>query len=429
MICSLLCGATAFLDWMGIQVEFENSKVSHFCSASSVYLPLAAQIDIAALEDSIGYQFNNKGLLVQAFVHPSYSYHSGGCYQRLEFLGDAVLDYLVTSYLYSVYPKLKPGQLTDLRSACVNNISFANIAIHRSFYKFIISESSGLCKSMDKYVKFSRTHQLNGNVVEAPACPKALGVESCIGAILLDTGFNLNQVWKIMLSFLDPVINFSGLQLNPIRELQELCQAYNMEFEFASTEKENTYIVEAKVNGKDVSEYSSASNFSKKAAKRESAKQMILVLKELGFKPKSTRSLEEIMKFTYKRKRGASSSKVHPLGVGPHRSGGTEIESVRELPSLPDPLECQTTSGSFKKSAKSLLYEICAANNWDPPAFVCCKDEGENHLRKLTYRVIVKPDWLPKCFIDAMGRPARKKKVAEEHAAEGTIWHLKNHFL
>lgn len=74
-------GAAAFLNWMGIQVEFEDSKVSHICSASSIYLPLAAQIDIAALEDSIGYQFNNKGLLVQAFVHPSYSYHSGGCYQ------------------------------------------------------------------------------------------------------------------------------------------------------------------------------------------------------------------------------------------------------------------------------------------------------------------------------------------------------------
>ncbi|KAK1403296.1 hypothetical protein POM88_002901 [Heracleum sosnowskyi] len=95
-------GATAFLNWMDIQVEFEDSKVSHICSASSINLPLASQIEIAALEDSIGYQFNNKGLHVQAFVHPSYSYHSGGCYQRREFLGDAVLDYLVTSYLFSV---------------------------------------------------------------------------------------------------------------------------------------------------------------------------------------------------------------------------------------------------------------------------------------------------------------------------------------
>ena len=110
---------------------------------------------------------------------------------------------------------------------------------------------------------------------------QALGdiVESCIGAILLDTGFNLNHVWKTMLSFLDPVIHFSGLQLNPIRELQELSQSYNMELKFASSKKDNTYTVEIKVNGKDVCEHSSASNFSKKAAKRRAAKQLILILK------------------------------------------------------------------------------------------------------------------------------------------------------
>lgn len=60
-------------------------------------------------------------------------------------------------------------------------------------------------------------------------------VEWCIGAILLDTGYNLNHVWKTMLSFLDPIINFSGLQFNPMRELQEFCQSHNTELEFASS--------------------------------------------------------------------------------------------------------------------------------------------------------------------------------------------------
>ncbi|XP_017241588.1 dicer-like protein 4 isoform X3 [Daucus carota subsp. sativus] len=535
-------GAAAFLNWMGIQVEFEGSKVSHICSASSIYLPLAAQIDIAALEDSIGYQFNNKGLLVQAFVHPSYTYHSGGCYQRLEFLGDAVLDYLITSYLYSVYPNLKPGQLTDLRSTCVNNISFANIAIRRSFYKYIISESSGLCKSMEKYVMFSRTHQLTGNLVEAPPCPKALGdiVESCIGAILLDTGFNLNHVWKTMLSFLDPVIHFSGLQLNPIRELQELSQSYNMELKFASSKKDNTYTVEIKVNGKDVCEHSSASNFSKKAAKRRAAKQLILILKEHGYKSKS-KSLEEVLKLTHKMEAkligyneaptdvndpyatiaynektptdvsapfatiaynektptdvsapfatigynektptdvsapfatignnetptnvstpyargfdilkvqdsctsGSSSSKVNPLGVQLHRSGGIKINPIMQKSSLCDTREYQTTDKkdsdncssdsqnpgrSVKKSAKSLLFEICAANGWKPPIFVCCKETGADHLKEFTFTVIVKPDSLEKCFIEAIGKPAGKKKEAAEHAAEGAVWLLRERY-
>lgn len=95
--------------------------------------------------------------------------------QRLEFLGDAVLDYLMTSYLYFVYPKLKPGQLTDLRCMSVNNNSFAGIAINREFHKYIMCESSDLRKSMDEYVKYiniSRTSSFDDDQVEAPRCPK-----------------------------------------------------------------------------------------------------------------------------------------------------------------------------------------------------------------------------------------------------------------
>lgn len=75
------------------------------------------------------------------------------CKQRLEFLGDAVLDYLMTSYLYSVYPDLKPGQLTDLRSMAVNNNSFAHIAVHKSFHSYLISDSSNLSEDIKMFVK------------------------------------------------------------------------------------------------------------------------------------------------------------------------------------------------------------------------------------------------------------------------------------
>ncbi|KAI0495172.1 hypothetical protein KFK09_025322 [Dendrobium nobile] len=76
-----------------------------------------------------------RGLLLQAFIHPSYSKHSGGCYQKLEFLGDSVLEYLMTSYLFSVYPDLKPSQITDLRSIAVSNNSFAFIAVKWGFQR------------------------------------------------------------------------------------------------------------------------------------------------------------------------------------------------------------------------------------------------------------------------------------------------------
>lgn len=105
---------------------------------------------------------------------------------------------------------------------------------------------------------------------------QALGdlVESCMGAILLDTGFNLKHVWKIMLSLLDPVMSFSSLQLCPIRELQELCQSYSWDLQFLTSEKGRKYSVEAKVNGIDISVSASATNLNKKDASRNAAQQI-----------------------------------------------------------------------------------------------------------------------------------------------------------
>lgn len=73
--------ATGFLRWIGIQVDFEASQVSNVCIESNSYMPLRARMDIGALENLLGHQFLHRGLLLQAFVHPSYKQHGGGCYQ------------------------------------------------------------------------------------------------------------------------------------------------------------------------------------------------------------------------------------------------------------------------------------------------------------------------------------------------------------
>lgn len=73
--------AIAFLYWIGIKVDFEASQVTKVYSESVKYIPLQSCIDIAALEKSLECPFLYKGLLVQAFVHPSYCKHGGGCYQ------------------------------------------------------------------------------------------------------------------------------------------------------------------------------------------------------------------------------------------------------------------------------------------------------------------------------------------------------------
>lgn len=92
--------------------------------------------------------------------------------QRLEFLGDALLDYLITSYLYSAYPQLKPGQLTDLRSMSVNNKAFAYVAVDKHFHNFLLRDSSGLSDAINKYVDYIKRSVEGTGVNEGPKCPK-----------------------------------------------------------------------------------------------------------------------------------------------------------------------------------------------------------------------------------------------------------------
>lgn len=83
--------AIAFLRWIGIEVDLEASQISDICLASKSYLSLSNKIDISALEKSLDHKFLHKGLLVQAFVHPSFNKHIGGCYQVQDI--DIVLNY------------------------------------------------------------------------------------------------------------------------------------------------------------------------------------------------------------------------------------------------------------------------------------------------------------------------------------------------
>lgn len=108
----------------------------------------------SAFEKKIDYNFNDESYLLQAFTHASYYYNTlTDCYQRLEFLGDAVLDYLITRHLYEDPKKHSPGTLTDLRSALVNNTFFASLAVKYDFHKFFKAISPGLFKVINKFVQ------------------------------------------------------------------------------------------------------------------------------------------------------------------------------------------------------------------------------------------------------------------------------------
>ncbi|XP_065848969.1 dicer-like protein 4 isoform X2 [Euphorbia lathyris] len=466
--------AAAFLKWLGISVDFESSEVMNIYLASSRFTSRAPSMDISSLESSLGHQFLNKGLLLQAFVHPSYNKHEGGCYQRLEFLGDAVLDYLITSYLFSVYPKLKPGHLTDLRSALVNNRAFASVSIDRSFHKFIICDSSKLSEAIKNYENSFKGLASDRGLLEGPKCPKVLGdlVESCLGATLLDTGFNLNYIWKLMISFLGPLLNSPNVQLSPFRELRELCQSRNWDLQYPTLLKERIFLVEAKVNGEDVCLSASASNPNKKEAIRNASEQIFVKLKDKGYIPKSN-YLEKVLKTTQKMEPKLIGYDETPVDFS--ASLATELERLKikepgcsninpiisklketefsylnpkitrlsvavasKQPHSPSQVvgqssettsssksETLTTDGSYQRSAKSRLYEACAANCWKPPSFECCSEEGPGHLKNFTFKVVMEIE-APEMIIECYGEARSKKKSAADHAAEGALWYLRH---
>ena len=104
-------------------------------------------------EHSIKYTFNSKLYLVEALTHASYQANRiTPCYQRLEFLGDALLDFLVTQHLYFRHEKLSPGELTDIRQALVNNNIFAAIAVKYEYNKYLKQMSPKWFKSIENFI-------------------------------------------------------------------------------------------------------------------------------------------------------------------------------------------------------------------------------------------------------------------------------------
>lgn len=243
-------GGLLFMAWLGINVlpQFDNGAYGELPIPRSPLVRHIAnpemQLDILLdgfenFEDRLGYKFRDRAYLLQAMTHASYSANTlTDCYQRLEFLGDAVLDYLITRHLYEDKRMHSPGALTDLRSALVNNTIFASLAVRFGFHKYFLHHSPGLHDVVERFIRLQEQcghalvdelYLVAGNAceeVEDVEVPKALGdiFESVAGAVYLDSGRSLDAVWKVYFNMMAKEIEqFSEkVPKSPIRELLEL---------------------------------------------------------------------------------------------------------------------------------------------------------------------------------------------------------------
>ncbi|KZC10938.1 Endoribonuclease Dicer [Dufourea novaeangliae] len=237
----------------------ENSIID--AETINYFMPWASDI-----EKRLSYKFQNRGFLLQAFTHPSFSANTTTeCYQRLEFLGDAILDFLITCYIYENCGNLNPGALTDLRSALVNNITFACLAVRYGLHTALLAYAPQLNDAINRFVKFQeeRDHVVNDellwilleenecNMAEYVDVPKALGdiFETTIGAIYLDCGKSLTTVWEIIYSLMYKEIDgFSkNIPKQPVRVIHETQGAHPQFSQVVPIEGSNSCMVSLKV--------------------------------------------------------------------------------------------------------------------------------------------------------------------------------------
>jgi ribonuclease III len=193
---------------------------------------------VSPLEETIGYKFRNSLLLAEALTHPSLAHETQKYHfdnQRLEFLGDAVLQLVITEYLYDNFSTEPEGRLTKLRSRLVSRDALKTHAI---------------ALDLGRYLLMGRGEESSGGR-ERPST-LADAYEALIGAIYLDS--DLKTAKKFILKQARPdleQIAEQPIDINPKGHLQELLQSISPRspvYELLSQsgpEHEKTFVVQA----------------------------------------------------------------------------------------------------------------------------------------------------------------------------------------
>jgi len=161
---------------------------------------------------NLGIKLKNKDLIRTALIHPSFAQEKSNLEnnQRLEFLGDAILDFIIAEYLYLNYPQKDEGELTQIRAKVVCEKALAEMAINLNLGKFIF---------------LGKGEEASGGRNRKSILADAL--EAIIGAIYLDAGFDTARRFVID-NIKDQIIKAADGDYQDFKsKLQELVQAHS----------------------------------------------------------------------------------------------------------------------------------------------------------------------------------------------------------
>ena len=222
--------------------------------------------ELKKFQEMIGYTFTNEQLLKQALTHSSYANEKHlkklSDNERLEFLGDAVLEVVSSEFLFQNYPNLTEGQLTKLRASIVCEPTLANC-----------TESIQL----GDFLFLGKGEEHTGGRTRKSILSDAM--EAVIGAIYLDGGFASAK--EFVLKFIMTDIEHKHLFYDSKTILQEVVQGEHEQLTYVllgetGPDHDKTFEVGVLIGRKEIS---TGKGHTKKAAKQEAAYNALLILK------------------------------------------------------------------------------------------------------------------------------------------------------
>lgn len=226
--------------------------------------------NINSLESRLGIKFTNKSLLITAITHSSYAnqYKNVQFNERLEFLGDSVLQLSITEYLFTFYKDKSEGELTKLRALIVCESSLYEVARNLD---------------LGNYIRMSKGEELTGGRERVSLLADCM--EAVLAAIYLDKGLDAvkNFITKNFIAIIEKAIN-NEIVLDYKTKLQEILQKQgdvNIKYDLVKYEgpphRRKFYtavLIENKIMGE-------GSGFSKKESEQNAARKALSILEEM----------------------------------------------------------------------------------------------------------------------------------------------------
>ena len=220
-------------------------------------------MELDKLEENLGYKFKNKELLKKALTHTSYAYENKlESNEKLEFLGDSILEFISSNYIYHTYPKLKEGEMTKVRATVVCGENLCKVAKANGFSEFLYLGKSDI---------------LTGGKNRAAILEDS--VEAVIAAIYLDGGIEPAKTFIInnLKDEIETATKHVGVK-DYKTVLQERLQEHGdvkIEYEIikeTGPDHDKSFVAQVKLNGKILAK---GEGKSKKQAQMQAAKKAL----------------------------------------------------------------------------------------------------------------------------------------------------------